>query len=228
MQTRYFAALIVALVGVSACSEEQAPPTETWWINSFKVPCAGVAPMHCLQVHQGEAPFGEWQLLYQDIAGFEYAPGNLYRVKVRVIESPADQVPADASSLRYELVEVVEQLPDPRAPLHDIFVLGSIGEESVERAASGVAQSTIEFNIVQERYAGFDACRDFEGPILAVDGELLQLGRASASEEECPDGSSVTVLIDELASVAAWRRDGMLLELLDAQGTRRLLFRKVD
>ncbi len=227
MQIRYFGALIVTLVGMSACSEAPTP-TETWWINSFKVPCTGVAPMHCLQVHQGETPFDEWQFLYQDIAGFEFAPGNLYRVDVRVIELSADQVPADASSRRYELVGILEQRPDPRAPLHDIFVLESIGEENLDRAESGAGQTTIEFNIVQERYAGFDACREFEGPILAVDGEQLQLGRASASEEACPDGSSVTVLIDELASVAAWRRDGRLLELLDTQGTRRLLFRKVD
>lgn len=219
--------LLAVLSGLVSCKAGDAP-TETWWVNSFKVACTGVAPMQCLQVHDGEAPVGEWRNLHQEIAGFDYAPGSLYRVTVRMIERPAAQVPADTSSRYYELVEIVERVPDPRAALHDIFVLEAVGNRSVDGGGTGVAQATIEFNIVEERYSGYDGCIDFEGPITAVDGERLQLGYASSSEDDCPITAAATDLLAALPRITAWRRDGLLLELLDEDGKRRLLFRKVD
>lgn len=220
--------MVAAVVaGISGCPAEESH-TETWWVNSFKVPCVGVGPMQCLQVHDGEAPVGEWRNLYQEVAGFDYAPGSLYRLTVRVIELPQAEVPADASSRRYELLEILDRLPDPRAPLHDIFVLEAIGNKDADRGGTGVAQATIEFNIVQQRYSGYDGCIDFEGPIVAVDGERLTLGRASLDDDECPVTATATDLLAALNNVAAWRRDGMLLELFDEDGRRRLLFSKVD
>ena len=210
-----------------ACSSAELR-TETWWINSFKVPCVGVAPMHCLQVHGDEQAFGEWRLFYDGIAGFEYRPGNLYRVKVRISEVPADQLPADASSLRYELLEIIEQGPDPRAPLHDIYVLAATGSGSIQRDRPGSAQETIEFNIVQARYAGNDGCREFHGAITYLDGERLSLGPAVTVDEVCTGDSQPTDLLLHLANIAKWRRDGLSLELLNVNGERELLFRKVD
>lgn len=215
------------LAGIAACAAGESP-TETWWVNSFKVPCTGVAPMSCLQVHEGEDPLGEWRMLYQGIDGFEFQPGDLYRLKVRVIELPPEQVPADASSRRYELVEIVDQVPDPRAPLHDIFVLEEIGNKSAYRGGTGVAQATMEFNVVQERYSGYDGCVDFEGPIVALDGERLALGPAALSDDECPQTSAASDLLAALTGVTAWRRDGMRLELLDESGEKRVGLRKVD
>lgn len=63
--------LAAVIFGTAACSSAEFC-IETWWINSFKVPCVGVAPTNCLQVHDDEQPFGEWRFFYDDIAGFEY------------------------------------------------------------------------------------------------------------------------------------------------------------
>jgi heat shock protein HslJ len=43
--------------------------------------------------------------LYSQIDGFDYQPGYLYRLKVRETRLLPAQVPADTSSIRYELVE---------------------------------------------------------------------------------------------------------------------------
>ena len=227
MLKRHIIVFAAVTISVAACSTAELR-TETWWINSFKVPCVGVAPTQCLQVHGGEQPFGQWRLFYDDIAGFEYRPGSLYRVKVRVTEIPAEQLPADVSSLRFELLEILEQRPDPRAPLHDIYVLEATGSENDMRVRPGSTQARIEFNIVQGRYSGNDGCREFHGAINELDGERLSLAPAKVVDGSCASDIQPTSLLPDIANVAMWRRDGLMLELLNAKGERQLLFKKVD
>ncbi|HEX2027454.1 MAG TPA: DUF4377 domain-containing protein [Nitriliruptorales bacterium] len=78
---------------------------KTLYVNSELVDCVGVEPRKCLQVR--EAPHGDWELFYDEIQGFDFEPGYRYelRVDVQQVEAP----PADASSLRYELVEVIDK-----------------------------------------------------------------------------------------------------------------------
>lgn len=74
---------------------------EVLLINSGLVDCVGVAPMKCMQVRHTEQD--PWVMFYTGIAGFTFEPGYQYRLKVRVTE--LENVPADASSRHYTLVE---------------------------------------------------------------------------------------------------------------------------
>ena len=72
--------------------------------------CTGVGPQKCMLIREmPPAEGGGWELFYDRIEGFTYAEGYVWtlRVKVTEVENP----PADASSLQYELVEVVEKKP---------------------------------------------------------------------------------------------------------------------
>ena len=79
-------------------------------IAAETVDCVGVMPQKCMQVKEGKAlnnPLSEWQYFYDEIDGFDFITGYEYRIKVkahRLIE-----VPADASSIRYELIEVLSK-----------------------------------------------------------------------------------------------------------------------
>lgn len=78
---------------------------EVLLINSGLVDCVGVAPMKCMQVrHSDQDP---WEMFYTGIVGFTFETGFHYRLKVRVTK--LENVPADASSLRYTLVEQLEK-----------------------------------------------------------------------------------------------------------------------
>jgi hypothetical protein len=101
-------------VGVKsvASSTKTAPApndVKTMWVKEDLVDCEGEGPMKCMQVRAGDA--AEWSYFYSRIEGFEHEPGFRYelRVKVTPVGSPA----ADASSLRYELVEVVSKTATP-------------------------------------------------------------------------------------------------------------------
>jgi hypothetical protein len=60
---------------------------------------------------------GNWQQFYAPIQGFEYVPGYIYKLKVKETQPPAHQVPADKSSIAYELVEVLDKQADSRLRL---------------------------------------------------------------------------------------------------------------
>ena len=75
------------------------------YVSAETRPCTGVAPMTCLQVRTKESD--PWQLHYGGIVGFEPQPGIEYRI--RIIEEKIANPPADASSIRWTLDQVVEQ-----------------------------------------------------------------------------------------------------------------------
>ena len=93
-------ALGVALTGCSDSTD-----TTRLWIGPERVECEGMAPMTCLQVAESED--GDYQLFYDTIEGFDYQEGTSYVIDVSITE--VANPPADASSLQYTLVEIVEQ-----------------------------------------------------------------------------------------------------------------------
>ncbi len=80
---------------------------KTFYIGAEQADCVGVAPQKCLLVK--EDPAGDYQFFYSNIVGFEWEAGFEYELRVRVTE--VENPPADASSLSYELIEVVNKTP---------------------------------------------------------------------------------------------------------------------
>ena len=90
-------------VALTGCSE--SPDTTRLWIGAERVECEGVAPMMCLQVAKTED--GDYHLFYNTIEGFDYREGTSYVIDVSITDM--ENPPADASSLQYTLVEIVEE-----------------------------------------------------------------------------------------------------------------------
>jgi hypothetical protein len=108
------ALLFVALAALAGCSQEgtsmnqpaneKGGQTEVLLVNSALVDCVGVGPMKCMQVRRSAQQ--PWELFYTGIEGFTFEPGYQYRLKVLV--TPVENVPADASAYAYVLDMVVE------------------------------------------------------------------------------------------------------------------------
>src|SRR5690606_35843950 len=78
-------------------------------VASTKANCTGVAPQKCLQIKEiGQT---DWSFLYQAIEGFDYVEGFYYKLKVEVSE--VENPEADASSLHYKLIEIIEKSKTP-------------------------------------------------------------------------------------------------------------------
>lgn len=100
----------------STANDEPPPPTsataataaaklETLFVRDQRAACEGEGPRECLQVRNSESE--EWRNLFASIEGFSYEPGNSYELRVEV--TPIANPPADASSLKYALKEVVSK-----------------------------------------------------------------------------------------------------------------------
>ncbi|MGB0388596.1 MAG: DUF4377 domain-containing protein [Ardenticatenaceae bacterium] len=83
------------------------PVEKTLFVGPEEVDCQGVAPQKCYLVK--DDPNGEWEYFYDQIVGFEWEAGYHYELRVRI--TPVENPPADASSVTYELIELISQTP---------------------------------------------------------------------------------------------------------------------
>ena len=75
------------------------------YIDSQRVECSGVGKMQCYRWR--ESPDAPWQLWYGAIEGLDFEPGVSYKLRVREYQVPNQ--PADASSIRWQLIDVEER-----------------------------------------------------------------------------------------------------------------------
>ena len=105
MTRRIALSVVLAAVMAIAVGCSNSTDTTRLWIGPELVECEGVAPMMCMQVAESED--GEYEYFYDEIAGFDYREGTTYVIDVEITE--VEDPPADASSLQYTLVEIVEE-----------------------------------------------------------------------------------------------------------------------
>jgi len=82
--------------------------TKILYVDSKLVDCVGVAPQQCMLIKENQDT--EWEMFYDNIHGFDYQEGIQYKLHVMI--SQVENPPADGSSLKYELIEILEQPKD--------------------------------------------------------------------------------------------------------------------
>jgi len=97
--------LAVALLALTACPTPVTDGGKVLYVDNKLVDCFGVVPQTCMRVKGSES--ADWELLYQGLDGFEYEAGYSYKLLVKTthIKNP----PQDASSIRYELIKIIEK-----------------------------------------------------------------------------------------------------------------------
>lgn len=77
----------------------------TLFVRETRADCEGEGPQKCLQVRSAAAD--PWTLHYGSIEGFHYEDGYAYELKVAI--ETVSHPPADATTKRFKLVEVVSK-----------------------------------------------------------------------------------------------------------------------
>ncbi len=75
------------------------------YVGDHLTECVGVGPRSCTLTRT--SPTGEWLLAYDGIEDFEYQWG--YEYHLLISESSVSNPPADGSSIKQSLVEIVEK-----------------------------------------------------------------------------------------------------------------------
>ncbi|MBN2043900.1 MAG: DUF4377 domain-containing protein [Anaerolineales bacterium] len=146
----------------------------------------GAGPQKCMQVKFGNDE--DWQFFYTQIEGFEYQPGYRYSLLVKQVE--VENPPADGSSLRYVLVEVISQeeaLMEESGNLDGrTWKLLSMGSESGQRNIVRGGEATFTYDPETGLVAGTTGCNNYFGPVeIDEETKMLTFGPLGMTRMAC-------------------------------------------
>jgi len=225
--------ILFMTVLIASCSAQKMTTSnpQIYWVNSLRVSCTGASPMKCLQVQKNETiKKGKWQNFYSSIEGFNFEPGNIYKLSVTEEKINPALVPADGSSVKYTLVEVLEKKPDPKFRIHDIWVLEAINATTVEKPNENDRMNLpiLEVNLTEMSIMGSDGCNNFNGAIKNIEGDELTFGPISATMKMCFNMDIPDKFNKAINKVSKFKTENLKLYLFDNAGAELLRFKKVD
>lgn len=177
---------------ILSCNASDVPDSKILYVAPQLADCTGVGPQKCMMVR--EALEDEWTYFYDQIEGFSYEEGYAYELLVEI--NTVNNPPADASSLKYVLKEVISKelsLTDPS--LYQKWkVIKLEGLSNMNEAPS------IEFTQNNSQVNGFAGCNNFFGT-FTLNGNNLSFGPLGLTRKICPDMSvenHMTLHLDQI------------------------------
>lgn len=219
---KYVLALIVGLIYMSC---ESNPNEQTLWVNSAKVDCVGVGPMQCFQIKNDEDE--PWSNFYQEISGFEFEPGYIYKLKVAVDTLDKKTLPADKSYLEYRLIKILAKETDPYLTLNDIWVVTGFHGIDNQIITAG-SLPNIEINTRSMSFYGSDGCNQNKGKIETLSGNQIKFGPVMSTKKACLDMRVPNEFNSALSRVRYFERKNLELVFYDENNSKLLTFKKVD
>jgi heat shock protein HslJ len=215
------AVLTCASLVLAGCSPVPAAIEKSVYVGPFLVDCEGVGPQKCLLVK--ENPDDEYSLFYDQIEGFDYEEGYEYELRVR--EETVQDPPADASAIKWTLIEVVSKTP-VGAPLEGTpWTLESYVNTQGESV--GVLPDTeITAQFEAGEIGGSAGCNRYFGS-YDVEGDQLTIGPLASTEMYCyPDEvmDQEMAYLAALGGAASYMVEGDRLEIGDSADRTVLVF----
>ncbi|MEN8186808.1 MAG: DUF4377 domain-containing protein [Bacteroidota bacterium] len=196
--------LFILLLSLSAKSCDE---TKHIYVADHLADCVGVAPQKCMLVK--DKVDDNWSNFYDNIEGFTYEEGYEYLLKVEVetIKNP----PADASSLKYTLVEVLEKnktQQEQDSLVNKWKVVSMSGVDKFEK------NPTISFDKTDNQISGFAGCNNFFGKYDPSNNQL-KLSQMGLTRKMCPDMTVENAFINNLRDVSYYKIEGDKLNLFN-------------
>lgn len=166
-------------------------------VKDQRVSCTGVAPMECLEVKIGKDK--DWSYFYDEIEGFDYEPGYVYKLKVERTKRKGN-LPADASVYTYKLKKMVckkkvkASASGTRPYVDRKMVLTQINGKNI---ATGNVYVTM--NSATGMMQGKSGCNSF-GASYKLDKDRIQISRGMGTLMAC-DAESMKLESDFLKAL---------------------------
>lgn len=191
---------------------------EYYWINSIASPTAeGV----CLQIQSGDSIItGAWEDHCYAIQNFEYRPGYIYKVKVKV----SDRKGVTQTKLK----RVISKEIDRSLRLHDMWVVTHINGQALSEMASDIKAPTCEININKLYIAGKDGCNNYNGNITEVSEDKISITNPVSTRMRCAHTDVSHIFYTALTSTENYTIADNKLHLFDKDGHELLTLKKID
>ncbi|MEG0762092.1 MAG: DUF4377 domain-containing protein [Chryseobacterium sp.] len=103
-----FSMMLLSLLVFQSCVSVKSG-NSVFWVNAYKMQAMGVGPMEVYQIYRGDdLKNAKWENFYAPINGFQFKQGVLQKIEVKETHLDPKDVPADASSIRYDLIKVLK------------------------------------------------------------------------------------------------------------------------
>jgi len=176
-----------------ACTSNSEVQSKMLIVADHLENCIGVGPQSCMLVK--ENPEDEWTFFYDQIEGFEYEEGYTYELLVNKI--PVANPPADASSIRYKLKNIISKTPT----LNDSDLIKEWTVIKIKGLEQLSNSPTMIFEKEDSKVAGFAGCNNYFAT-YNVSGNALSFGHAGATRKLCPDMSVEDVFFKSLPNIS--------------------------
>jgi heat shock protein HslJ len=190
---------------------------KTLFVGPNLVDCLGVAPQKCMLVR--ENPEEPWKYFYDQIEGFQYTEGYVYELKVT--EETVENPPADSSSLKLKLVEIVSQTPVTVELTDTTWML----EKLYEQPPLPKSEITAIFNSDGSLY-GSAGCNSYTTR-YQTGGNTITIQPAATTRMACSETGVMdqeTKYLTTLEAVKTFEIVGYRLSLMDTDGEVTLTY----
>ncbi|WP_321516273.1 META domain-containing protein [Marinifilum fragile] len=215
-----FSALILFTLVLQSCSSYV---NKIFWVGGFKTECsAGAGKMQCLNVNRSESLDNpNWENFYTNIKNFEFEEGYLQKIKVKETKLEENKVPADASSLEYKLIKVLDKQKDIRTELNGEWTLIKLNDAPLNRM---VAIPTMTINLSNNLVSANGGCNNFRGRIQSLTSSKISLGAVAGTKRACIKKNIEPEFIKALNSIATYQIKGETLIFYNENGNKILDF----
>jgi heat shock protein HslJ len=223
---KFLLTIFLSALALSTCKNKSSEKNaETiLFVNSSKVECTGVGKMLCLQTQESETlKPNDWKNFYGNIEGFEYESGYIYKLSVKKEKLDPATVPADASTLKYSLVKVIEKNRDEKMRLHDIWALRAIDGNMID-VGNFQKHPVLEIHLNDMKIFGNDGCNTMFGSIETLDEKTIVFGAIGGTKMACSNMELSSKYTSGLEKTKTYKLDGLQLYLYDADGNELLRY----
>jgi|GEM_PF-103024 len=217
--------LTLVLLQTCAIPKNLNQNNRIFWVSGLKSECsAGAGKMQCLQVHRGEsidAP--QWENFYAHIEGFQFEEGLLQKIEVKEEHLDKSRVPADASSIKYTLVKVLEKQQDLRTVLNGNWTLQSLNNHPLNKMTP---LPTMAIDLSKMQISGSNGCNTYFGEIESLAPAKIKLGNVGSTKKMCRDMRVADEFDSALNSINTYQVKGSNVIFFSENGEKVLSFMK--
>lgn len=180
--------LLIALLTISQFAQAAAKSEIiTMEIKENKADCTGVGPMKCHLVKYKSSK--DWEYFYSGFQNFKYQDG--YRYKVQVKRTKLKNVPADASSYKYEVVKVLSR-KKIKAKETDAKAIAFLGKHSwkllsINNQTLNNRTATMNFDVKKNSISGNTGCNGYGGLVQFTGKNKIAFSNVVSTQMACLD-----------------------------------------